>query len=86
VPRPVTFAPRLDFAPGAVTRTTTLTLTPILATDGMDLAFAGHAFDLVAVRDGVAVNGLAFGAPVSATIRYSDLDVWSIADEEKLAH
>jgi hypothetical protein len=75
---------RLDFSAGAITPTTTLRLTPILVDDVPGYAFAGHAFDLQAVRDGQTLS-IVFGAPVTLTLYYSDRDVRWVSEETLLA-
>jgi len=67
-----------------VTQSTTLVLTPTLASGGAGFAFAGHAFELTAYQGGNPQPGFTFGAPVTATIRYSDEDVRLVTDEEQL--
>jgi PKD repeat protein len=75
----------LDFPSGSVPQTTTIILTPTLATDEIGLAFAGHAFDLEAYQNGSLQPGLIFSAPVTVTIHYSDDDVQAVTDESELA-
>ena len=75
----------LAFPAGAVTQTTTLVLTPTLATGGAGFAFAGHAFELAAFRGGNLLLGFSFEAPVTVTIHYSDRDVRVVSDESQLA-
>ena len=76
----------VQIPPGAVTRTTAITLTPILAlTEPISpgLRFAGHAFDLDAYWDGQLLTSFTFETTVTVTIHYSDADVQGI-DEKKL--
>jgi hypothetical protein len=75
----------LDFPGGAVSQTTTLILTPTLAGAAPSgWIFAGHAFDLAAFRDGAALPDLTFGALITVTMAYSDLDVRAAKDESEL--
>jgi len=74
----------LEFPAGAVTQTTTIWLTPTLASSGAGFAFAGHAFDLEAFQDGALAPGLSLGAPVSVNIYYSDYDVRLVSNENQL--
>lgn len=73
------------FPAGSVTQTTTIVLTPTVVTGGINFAFAGHAFELEALRDGVSLPGFAFETPITVTIYYSDQDVRGISDESQLA-
>lgn len=75
----------LDFPPDAVTQTTTVALTPTLASGGTGYAFAGHAFELAAYQGGSLQSGFTFGGPVTVTVHYSDSDVRTVTDEERLA-
>ena len=69
----------LFFPSGAVSQTTALTVTPVMIDHRLpNQAFTGHAFDVVAQPDQV------FNVPVTVTIRYSDLDVRVISDENSL--
>jgi hypothetical protein len=74
----------LTFPAGAVTQTTSLTVTPTLGGQRPGYAFAGHAFDLTASQTGAIVPNFSFSQPVTATIRYSDADIRVIADEQEL--
>jgi hypothetical protein len=72
-----------DFAPGTVTQTTAVTVTPVFAAGGGNMVFAGHGFELEANQGGSPV--LEFNRPVTITIAYSDLDVqWVTAESELL--
>jgi hypothetical protein len=76
----------VQIPPGAVTRTTAITLTPILAlTEPISpgLRFAGHAFDLDAYWDGQPLTSFTFETTVTVTIHYSNADVRGL-DEETL--
>jgi len=76
----------VQIPPGAVTRTTAITLTPILAlTEPISpgLRFAGHAFDLDAYWDDQLLTGFTFETTVTVTIHYSDADVRGV-DEKTL--
>jgi hypothetical protein len=75
---------RLIFSAGAVTQTTTLTVTPTLGGQRSGLAFTGHAFELTASQAGAIVPNFSFSRPVTATLRYSDADIRVIADEQEL--
>lgn len=77
-------ATRLDIPSGAVTQTATLALTPTLAARAGGMVFAGHAFDLAVIEQGVDRSDFTFGAPVIVMIRYSDLDVRTVSDEQRL--
>jgi len=71
-----------DFPAGAVTQTTAITLIPELVTlPRPDFIFGGHAFVLLASRDGQLDKSFKFSAPVTTTVYYSDEDVQSVADE-----
>jgi hypothetical protein len=74
----------LEFPAGAVTLTTTVWLTPTLASNRPGFAFAGHAFDVEAYRADTLVPGLILSASVSVTLTYSEFDVWGAADEQQL--
>jgi glucosylceramidase len=74
----------LDFLAGAVTRTTTIVLTPTLATGGAGFAFAGHAFELDAFQDGNPQPGFIFSVPVTVMIHYSSDDVRVVKDKNEL--
>jgi len=73
------------FPAGAVTQTTTVVLTPTLATGGAGFAFAGHAFELEAWRSSTPLPGFAFETPITVTIHYSEQDVQMVSDESQLA-
>lgn len=75
---------RLSFPAGVVSQTTLLTVTPTLGGQLPHFAFAGHAFDLTATRNGQLVPDLVFSQPVSVTVRYSDADMLVSEDEGKL--
>jgi hypothetical protein len=75
----------LDLPTGAVSQTTTLILTPTVEASAPGFAFAGHAFELAAFRDGQPLPSLTFNVPVTVTLRYSDDDVRVIPDENQLA-
>jgi hypothetical protein len=75
----------LDFPADAVTQTTTVFLTPTVASRQAGYAFAGHAWELAAYRGGELQPGLVFSAPVSVTLHYSDEDVRVVTDELELA-
>jgi hypothetical protein len=75
----------LNFAAGTVTETTTLVLTPTLATGRSGFVFAGHAFEIAAFRGGHLVPHLSFNEPVTVTIHYSAQDVRLVSDENQLA-
>jgi Carboxypeptidase regulatory-like domain/LVIVD repeat len=77
-------ATRLSFPASAVSQTITLTVTPTLAGQRPGFAFAGHAFELTATQAGAAVPNFSFSRPVTATIRYSNLDVRVVSDEQQL--
>jgi hypothetical protein len=70
--------------PGAVTRTTEITLTPILSPTepiSPQLRFGGHAFDLDAYWDGQHLISFTFETAVTVTIHYSDADVRGIFED-----
>lgn len=75
---------RLDFPIGAVAQTTTLVLTPTIATRA-NFAFTGHAFKLTAYQEGDVQPDFTFSIPVTVTFYYSDTDVRLVSDERKLA-
>lgn len=75
----------LDFPAGSVPQTTTIILTPTLATGETGFAFACHAFELEAYQDGSLQSGLIFSTPVTVTIHYSDDDVRAVTGESELA-
>jgi hypothetical protein len=69
---------------GAVTETIALVFTPVeTVTHPSGFAFAGHAFDLEAYRDGEYLPGFTFQQPVTVTIHYGEGDVVGI-DEATL--
>ena len=72
------------FPSGAVTRATTMVLTPTVASATEGLIFAGHAFDLEAYQGGERQPGFTFDRPVTVTIRYSAQDVRLVSDEADL--
>ena len=74
----------LDFPAGTVSETTTLVLTPTLASQFADHAFTGHAFELAAYQGGELRPGLVFSVPVTVTIHYSEVDLRVVSDEEGL--
>ena len=76
---------QLIFPDNAVTETTTIMLTPTLASADAGLTFAGHAFDSMVYQNGNAQANFTFGAPVTATIHYSELDMRLVSDENELA-
>jgi hypothetical protein len=75
---------QLDFSSVTVTDTTVFVLTPTLVPRWDSLAFAGHAFDLLPLAN-AGLSTILFHVPVTVTIRYSDLDVRSVSDEDQLA-
>jgi arylsulfatase A-like enzyme len=76
---------RLDFPPTSVTQRTTLILTPNLATSGLGLTFAQHAFALIAYQEGTLQTEFTFGTPVTVTTHYSAQDARLVSDENQLA-
>ena len=61
---------------GAVTAPIDLLYTPVATTaPPSGFAFAGHAFNLDAYRDGTALAGFVFEQPITITIHYSPADV-----------
>jgi hypothetical protein len=61
---------------GAVTAPTDLLYTPVAtAAPPSGFAFAGHAFNLDAYRDGTLLAGFVFEQPINITIHYSPADV-----------
>jgi hypothetical protein len=89
---------KIEFPAGALsdtTRATNLTgsevgaasvvLTPFLASGGMDLAFAGHAFHLEAHVDGEPQPSLRLAKPATITLHYSDADLRAVSDTNQLA-
>jgi hypothetical protein len=75
---------QLDIGASAVSQTTTLILTPTLAVDGPQMVFAGHAFDLVALRNGTPVPDFSFDTPITVTIGYSQADVRFVSEKHRL--
>ncbi len=75
----------LYFPTGAVTETTRLVLTPTLARGGGGWAFAGHAFEIRAYREGHLLPGLTLNKPATVTIHYSAQDAQALSDEGQLA-
>jgi len=76
----------VQIPPGAVTRTTEITITPILLPIEPippGLRFAGHAFDLDAYWDGQLLTSFTFETTVTVTIHYSDADARGL-DEKTL--
>jgi hypothetical protein len=66
---------------GAVTDTTTLVYTPIqTSTAPSGFAFADHAFDLTAYRDGSPLP-LTFDPPITVTIHYTDTDITKLKED-----
>ena len=61
---------------GAVTAPTDLLYTPVAAAAPPGgFAFAGHAFNLDAYRDGTLLPGFVFEQPINITVHYSPADV-----------
>ncbi|MBA3532273.1 MAG: hypothetical protein H0T73_10165, partial [Ardenticatenales bacterium] len=73
------------FPAAAVTQPTTIVLTPTVAIAPPGQRWSGHAFDLAAYRGGVILPDFAFQAPVTVAIRYSDRDLFLIANEAALS-
>ncbi len=71
----------LNFPVGSVSVPTTAILTPTLETAPVGLRFAGHAFDLSLLENGVPVQPL---VPVQITIQYSGADLLGVRDESQL--
>ena len=65
-----------------MTGTTTVTVTPIYLNGLPDSAFAGHGFEITAVKNGNSLS--TFAQPVNTEIAYSDLDVSFVTDEDVL--
>jgi hypothetical protein len=65
---------------GAVSETTTLVYVPIesVTPSVNNYAFAHHAFDLDAYRNGQLLSGFSFSGTVTVTIHYADADVAGI--------
>ena len=74
----------LAFPAGVVTQTTTLFLTPTVASAGAGMTFAGHAFELEAYQNGPPQPGFVFSTAVTVTIQYSELDVRLVSEESGL--
>jgi hypothetical protein len=88
----------IEFPAGAISETTRaanasgaevgavlVVLTPMLASGGPELAFAGHAFDLEAHVDGAQQPGLRLAKPATITLHYGDADVRVVSDTDQLA-
>jgi hypothetical protein len=74
----------LAFPSGAVTESTTIVLTPTVASASGGFVFAGHAFDLEAYQESEPQSGFTFNEPVTITIHYSAQDVRLISNENDL--
>lgn len=74
---------RIDIPAGAVMQTTTLTLTPTLASRH-GFAFSGHAFELAGDQAGNVQSALTFSVPVTITIDYNPADIRLISDADDL--
>lgn len=74
----------LQIPPGALTTTTTLLYEPASPMAHNTMAFAGHAFNLVAYQMGVEQPSFTFGSPITLTQSYNEFDVRSIIDENEL--
>ncbi|MBP7688406.1 MAG: hypothetical protein KA765_10875 [Thermoflexales bacterium] len=70
------------FPADTFTQTILITLTPTLAEGGPERWFTGHAFDL-ATSIGLRPD-LAFSAPVTISLHYTDRDVSVVSDEAAL--
>jgi len=76
----------LFFPAGTVTITTDVVLNPLARLSAPSgKAFAGHAFDLLAYRSGIALSDVNFLTPVSVTINYSVEDVDVISDTKDVS-
>lgn len=75
----------LYFPVGVVTETTTLLLTPTLATDAIGWAWAGHVFEIQAFQSSRPLPVLALRQPATVTLHYSASDVRVVSDESQLA-
>jgi hypothetical protein len=74
----------VTFPAGAANITTTFVLTPTVVSDYVDLAFAGHAFELEAYQNGIHQPDFTFEKPVTVTIHYSERDSRLISDKAQL--
>lgn len=61
-----------------------MVLTPTLASSGGGWAFAGHAFEIGAYREGRLLPTLILRRPATVTIRYSAQDMRLVSDESNL--
>jgi hypothetical protein len=74
----------LEFPANTVSLTTTLVLTPTLATNQPAFDWAGHAFELRAYQNNIPLPDFTFNNPVSVTVGYSDADIAVVTNEEEL--
>jgi thermitase len=76
---------RIEIPAGAITQTTQFAYTSVSTVVNIPVsyAFAGHAFNLDAYREGGPCSGLVFEVPVTFTIQYTDVDIEGL-DEETL--
>lgn len=72
----------IEISSGAFNQPVQVIVTPTLGMGLPVLAFPGHAFDLSAEDSQGSV--LDFGAPVTATIAYTDFDIRFVTDESQL--
>jgi hypothetical protein len=76
---------RFDFLVGTVDLTTTISITPTVSSNLPGMDWAGHAFDLEVVQNGLPQPDLVFAAAVTVTLRYSDADARLLSDDSALA-
>ncbi|MGB0387705.1 MAG: carboxypeptidase regulatory-like domain-containing protein [Ardenticatenaceae bacterium] len=73
----------LEWPAGSVRITTTLRLTPTLAANEANFAFAAHAFELMAYQNGHQMPDFTFNTPFTITLRYSEADVRLISHKNQ---
>ncbi len=85
VPGDAGSAVRIEIPAGAITQATQFAYASVFTVADIPVgyAFAGHAFNLDAYREGEPCSGLVFEAPVTFTIQYTDVDIEGL-DEETL--
>jgi len=75
---------QLVFPADAVSSAVDVLVTPGLGVGGGGFSFAGHAFDLVILDEGIPYPTFTFNVPVMTTIEYSDFDIHALQDESQL--
>ncbi len=73
-----------SFSANAITQSITIVITPTIISNIPLFTFAGHAFEVVAYRNGSIIPDFTFNLPISISIHYNNHDIRAISNENRL--